>query len=400
MTGAVLVAAALGAILTWAAPSPRIRRGVLVVATLALGVILSARYLAARRLSVLMFFVSILLTGAVFLLVRSPEGRRSRCAAGIAALVAIFVGLKAAGLQRLVYARLGIPERYLLSLGAWLGASYLLFRLLHVLIEARKPDFRATSFSTLFLYALFPATLLAGPIDRLARFQKDADFRRPGFPLVAEGLRRIVVGVFKKFVIADFLAGLPLDFPHAGLSTARMWASLYLFGFQIYFDFAGYSDIAIGAGNLAGFRFPENFSSPYTKRNLTLFWQSWHATLSNWMRDYVFFPLGRWLRRRAPALPADAAALSCFLATMVLIGLWHGLEARFALWGAWHGLGLFAARKWADRGRARGPSPLRRFGGLAATIATFQFVMTGWIFFYGATPRQCLAVARRLIFRS
>lgn len=399
MTAALLAAAALGAILTWAAPSVHSRRAVLVAATLALGVILSARYLTARRLSVLMFFVSIVLTGFVYLIVRSPEGRRSCCAAGIAALVAIFVGLKAAGLQRLAYARLGIPERYLLSLGAWLGASYLLFRLIHVLIEARKPEFRAAGFSTLLLYALFPATLLAGPIDRLARFQKDADFRRPEFPLVAEGFRRIVVGIFKKFVLADFLANLPLDLPHAGLSPARMWASLYLFGLEIYFDFAGYSDIAIGAGNLAGFRFPENFASPYTKRNLTLFWQSWHATLSNWMRDYVFFPLGRWMRRAAPALPADAAALACFLATMMLIGLWHGLEARFAIWGAWHGLGLFAARKWADRSRTRGPSASRRFGRAVATIATFQFVMIGWIFFYGATLRECLAVLGRLFGR-
>ncbi len=396
---AFLIAAALGAILFWAAPSPRLRRAVLVAATLAIGVILSARHIQARRLSVLLFGFSILLTGLVSLLVRSAEKRRARCSAGILALVLIFVGLKAGGLQRELYGIFRIPEKYLLSLGAWLGASYLLFRLIHVLIEARKPDFPPASFGELFLYALFPSTLVAGPIDRFPRFRREATFRRPEFPLVAEGLRRIVVGIFKKFVVADFLSALPLDFPHAGLSTARMWASLYLYGFQIYFDFAGYSDIAIGAGHLVGLRFPENFDAPYWKRNLTLFWQSWHATLSNWMRDYVFFPLGRLLRRRAPALSPDTAALACFLATMVLIGLWHGLEARFALWGAWHGAGLFLAKKWADARRARGAPPERRFGRFTATLATFQFVMMGWVFFYAASPSRCLTVLGRLFGR-
>jgi alginate O-acetyltransferase complex protein AlgI len=390
-TTAVLLVAAY-----WWAPTTRARRRILAAGTVALGALLSYRHLAARRLSVAFFFFSIFLVYLVFRVATAPENRSRRIRWGILVLVLLFVGLKWTGAQRAVYGYLHIPERYYVFLGAWLGASYLLFRLLHVLLEARKPDFPKTTFFELFLYALLPATLLAGPIDRFPRFLGDCRFGRPEFSGVAEGLRRIVVGIFKKFVIADYLAALPVDFAHAGLSTARMWASLYLFGLEIYFDFAGYSDLAIGSAKLFGFSIPENFDNPYLKRNITRFWQSWHATLSNWMRDYVFFPLARAARKNAPRVPADLVLLTCHLTTMVLIGLWHGLFAAYAMWGAWHGIGLFLAKKWSDRRRGRPPRRLAGLRRAAATVVTFQFVTIGWIFFYAPDLDGLRRVAARL----
>ena len=306
----------------------------------------------------------------------------------------MFVLWKAASLQSAVYRALHLPARYLLA-GAWLGGSYILFRLIHVAIEARKPGFPELAFPDFALYVLFPATLIAGPIARLPEFARGLSFTRPRFGEAAEGVRRIVVGIFKKFVVADFIAMLPIDFGHGALSTPRMWATLYLFGFQLFFDFAGYSDIAIGAAALVGFPIPENFRSPFLQANITRFWQSWHATLSGWMRDYVFFPLGRFLRKRAPQLPGAAAAFVCQTVTMVVIGLWHGLFAGYAVWGVWHGAGLFAHREWsrARAGRPMRAEPLRRAG---ATFLTFQFVMVSFVFFYGTSLRESAEVLAKL----
>ena len=372
------------------------RRAVLIAATVALGALLSLRHLEARRFSALIFLLSIGLVAAVYRVATSADRRRS-CRFGVAALLLLFVGLKWPAPQRAVYAALHLPPRYLLSLGAWLGGSYVLFRLIHVLLEARRPEFPEMRFSDLLLYVLFPSTLVAGPIDRFPGFRRNESFRRPEFREIAEGTRRIVVGIFKKFVVADLLGSLPLDLPHAGLSTPRMWASLYLFGFQLYFDFAGYSDIAIGSAGLVGFSIPENFDFPYLQRNLARFWQSWHMTLSSWMRDYVFFPLGRFLRRTG-RLPASAAVFACQTATMVAIGLWHGVDATFAAWGLWHAVGLFAHWKWSDRRRGKIRIESAWAGALSGFL-TFQFVMLGWVFFYATSLRESATVAAKLFGR-
>ena len=386
--------AAAAVVTFWSVRSDAARRMVLLSATIAIGVLLSLRHLAARRLSALLFLLSIVLALAVWRTVSGRPRTAGALRAGTAALIAIFVAWKAAGAQAALFRALDLPEKYLPA-GAWLGGSYILFRLIHVSIEAGKPDFPRVGFRDFLLYVLFPSTLLAGPIARLPQFSASVPWRRPPLPDLGEGARRIIVGIFKKFVVADFIAILPIDFPHAGLSTARMWTSLYLFGLQLFFDFAGYSDIAIGTAALVGFRVPENFDAPYLKADIARFWQAWHATLSSWMRDYVFFPLGRLFRRRVPGIPGSLAVLVCQVATMVLIGLWHGFFAGYAIWGAWHGIGLFVHREWSRRRPpSAGANPLRTAG---ATFATFQFVMIGWVFFYGTSVRESLAVLVRLV---
>lgn len=380
----------------WSARSDAARRGVLLAATIAIGILLSLGHLEARRLSALLFLLSIVLILAVWRSFSGAARPGVRPGAWTAMLVALFVAWKAAGAQAAIFRALHLPGKYLPA-GAWLGGSYILFRLIHVSIEARKPDFPRVAFGDFVLYVLFPSTLVAGPIARLPEFAAQLPWRRPSAPDVGEAARRITVGIFKKFVLADFIAILPIDFAHAGLSTPRMWASLYLFGFQLFFDFAGYSDIAIGTAALAGLRVPENFHAPYLKADIARFWQSWHATLSAWMRDYVFFPLGRTLRRRAPGIPGPAAVLACQVATMVLIGIWHGFFAGYALWGVWHGVGLFLNREWSRRRPPPAGGALFRRAG--ATFATFQFVMVGWVFFYATSVRESLLVLGKLLGR-
>jgi alginate O-acetyltransferase complex protein AlgI len=164
-----------------------------------------------------------------------------------------------------------------------------------------------------------------------------------------------------------------------------LWLALYAYGFMLYFDFSGYTDMALGVARLIGFSLPENFAWPYLKSNLARFWQSWHITLSFWARDYVFLPLARTLRMKATWLPGNVVALLCHLATMLVIALWHGFAWTFVAWGVWHALGLFAVKVWGDyrRPRTLRRTPHTRWGWptLAAWFITFNYVMVGWVFF-------------------
>jgi D-alanyl-lipoteichoic acid acyltransferase DltB (MBOAT superfamily) len=276
---------------------------------------------------------------------------------------------------------------------AWLGFSYVAFRIIHTLRDRQTgilPDLTLSSYMT---YILFAPAIVAGPIDRAERFA--GDYRAlPGLrPLDAGrwgvGLWRIGEGLFKKFVIADFLAaGLSLT-PALAESTANpaaLWLLLVGYGLRLYFDFGGYTDIAIGLGILFGIRLPENFSRPYTRTNLTAFWQSWHMTLSNWARFYVFTPLSRSLLRRKPRPSPTLIVLLAHVSTMAVIGLWHGITWTFLIWGLWHAAGLFAHKVWTDRTRAwyrslqARPWP-RRAWAAAGWALTFVYVMLGWVWF-------------------
>jgi D-alanyl-lipoteichoic acid acyltransferase DltB (MBOAT superfamily) len=248
-------------------------------------------------------------------------------------------------------------------------------------------------------YALFFPAFTAGPIDRSQRFiaemQKITAWQpaRPGLPPVpAEdwigGGQRILGGVFKKFVLADSLALISLNAQNASQTSSAvwMWVLLLAYALRIYFDFSGYTDIALGVGRLAGFRLPENFARPYLKSNLTAFWNSWHITLAQWFRTYYFNPLTRSMRTRFKKIPSALTILVGQVSTMALIGLWHGVSWNFLAWGVWHGLGLFIHNRWADWVRPRldelaAPGWLGTAGLLLGWALTFLFVVVGWVWF-------------------
>jgi len=154
---------------------------------------------------------------------------------------------------------------------------------------------------------------------------------------------------------------------------------------QIYFDFSGYTDLALALAKIAGVSLPENFRAPYMQPNLTQFWNNWHMSLTQWFRAYLFNPLTRSLR--STNLPAWAIILLTQLTTMTLIGLWHGVTMNFVLWGLWHGFGLFLHNRWQSVFRSRvdtwaAHSPRRqKFLALTGAAFTFQFVALGWIWF-------------------
>lgn len=274
----------------------------------------------------------------------------------------------------------------------WLGFSYVAFRLIHTLRDRQMGRLPALSLREYVSYVLFLPALTAGPIDRAERFLADwralpqLTGRDPA--RVMQGATRVAVGVAKKFIIADTLAYMALGPGNAmqPSSTAGFWALLYFYSLRIYFDFSGYSDIAIGLGQLIGIRLPENFSQPYLKRNITVFWQSWHMTLSQWVRTYAFLPLSRTLLNREHTPSPVVLALIGQVTTMILIGLWHGVTWSFVVWGLWHGLGLFFHRVWSDKTRAfyirlRERPRVNQGLGILGTLLTFHFVTLGWVWF-------------------
>jgi D-alanyl-lipoteichoic acid acyltransferase DltB (MBOAT superfamily) len=246
-------------------------------------------------------------------------------------------------------------------------------------------------------FVVFYPSLPAGPIDRVERFVED--LRKPKSLTSQDWFiagKRILLGVFKKFVLADTLAYFTLSGAEAASVQPGLWTWLviYAFSFQIFFDFSGYTDIAIGIARLVGVKLPENFSSPYLRSNLTQFWNSWHISLTQWLKSYFFNPLTRALRSNR-ILPATAIILTMQLSTMLVIGLWHGVALRFVFWGLWHGFGLFVQNRWSDFARIRvenwANTPLRKnlltFAGI---FLTFHYVTIGWLFF--AMPSVSLAL--------
>jgi D-alanyl-lipoteichoic acid acyltransferase DltB (MBOAT superfamily) len=195
-----------------------------------------------------------------------------------------------------------------------------------------------------------------------------------------ESFERVAYGLFKKFVIADWL-GYFIGFVWRNPQEySFFYHTLALFGFslQLYFDFSGYSDLAIGTSKMFGFKIMENFNFPYLRQNISLFWRNWHISLSDWIRDYLFFPLSKmstnkiWLLIFAP------------LIAMGICGMWHGSEIKFLEWGLYHGAGISIYQLWnlfkKKRKRLKRFTETKLFNSFAVVI-TFIFVTIGWLFF-------------------
>lgn len=350
--------------------------------------------------------VSAFLIAALY---KTRNAARSALFGGYIALILIFLTIqKTAPLAQLgsQFLRLSVGQSAQEALPTdirWFGFSYIAFRLLSVAIEARKGRKFSGTAGQFLIYVCFPPTLSAGPIDRFDRFQKELTTanRFTDADLTA-ATERITIGLIKKFIFADALSFMALSAQNAAQFRAAGWAwlALYAYAFQIYFDFAGYSDIAIGISRLIGLTIPENFNAPYLKRNIALFWNNWHMTLTGWIRNYCFNPLTRALRKRkvAPWL----IILTGQLLTMSLIGLWHGVTVNFLIWGVWNAFGLFIHQLYADHFAKRIQAALsvrpqlEKAYTAAATVLTFHFVALGWIFFTLPRLDQALTFLGRL----
>jgi alginate O-acetyltransferase complex protein AlgI len=336
---------------------------------------------------------------------------RAVLSAGLAAVIVVaFIVLKTPGLANAIVTWLrshvagGDPSPIQGAI-SWLGFSYVAFRLLHTIRDSQAGRLPELALGEYVNYVIFFPSFTAGPIDRAERFVKD--LRQPLGLANEDWLdagTRLILGLFKKFVVADLLAVISInDVVVPRIHAAGwMWLFLYAYAFRIYFDFSGYTDMAIGMGRLMGIRLPENFDSPYLKQNIALFWNAWHMSLTQWFRSYVFNPLTRSLRSSPRPLPTWTAILITQVVTMVLIGLWHGITMSFALWGLWHGLGLFAHNRWSSWRRAAVPDSWQavggaRLAGALGTFMTFNFVAVGWLLFGLSSPALAWAALRVMV---
>jgi alginate O-acetyltransferase complex protein AlgI len=252
-----------------------------------------------------------------------------------------------------------------------IGISFFTFQALTYVIDVYRgqaPVQHKLARTALYI-ALFPQ-LVAGPIVRYSEVAEQLGQRSVAASDFAEGVRRFVLGLAKKVLLANSLA-VPADaifsVPSSELHFSIVWLGSLCFALQIYFDFSGYSDMAIGLGRCFGFRFPENFDRPYTARSVREFWRRWHITLSTWFRDYLYIPLGG---SRLGGLRTHANLLLVFL----LCGLWHGASWSFVVWGLWHGSFLVLERSRVGAVLARAPAALQRG-------YTLLVVLLGWVWF-------------------
>jgi len=274
----------------------------------------------------------------------------------------------------------------------WLGFSYIAFRLLHIIRDKQAGRLPEIELNEFVAYAVFIPSLAAGPIARIDQVLGSIKQVKDNFSdNFWSGSQRILSGLFKKFVLADSLAIFALSPQNALQPTDSFgaWILLYAYSLQIYLDFSGYTDIAIGLGIYLGIKLPENFNHPYLKPNLTQFWSNWHMSLTNWFRSYFFNPLSRSLRKKK--MPALSILLITQISTMVLVGLWHGITVNFALWGFWHGIGLLIQNRWSTWSKQHlsvpGQNTLRhKLSQAFGVFLTFNYVTLGWIWFVLPTP--------------
>ncbi|MEE9209994.1 MAG: MBOAT family protein [Kiloniellales bacterium] len=298
--------------------------------------------------------------------------------AGVALNLAVIGVFKYADFFADSLALLGLWQHERWNIILPLGISFFTFQQISYLVDLRRGDTPVYRFADYALYVMFFPQLIAGPIVRHNEivFQYAASPLRDGlYERLSRGLVLFTVGLLKKVAVADNLALIaePLYAAAAdgrALSLAEGWAAAGAFGLQIYFDFSGYSDMAIGLGLMFGLRFPLNFNAPYRAASIRDFWRRWHMTLSRFLRDYLYIPLGG--NRFGPA-----RQIAAVLATMLLGGLWHGASWTFVVWGGLHGLALAVNLAWRRTG-------LRLPWG-AGWALTMVFVFATWAVFRAET---------------
>ncbi|MGA9038892.1 MAG: MBOAT family O-acyltransferase, partial [Terriglobales bacterium] len=332
---------------------------------------------------------------------RTDAARRGWMIAAVAAELGLLGWFKYAGFLSVnvdnVVHHLGLGDPLpLLQVTLPVGISFFTFMGLSYVIDIYRGSLEPSPWLDVAVFVAFFPHLVAGPIvrgsDLLPQIRRAhrRDPRRIALPRAAY---LIFAGLFKKVVLSSYISSQIVDpvfaNPH-NHSSLEVLLAIYGYAVQIYCDFSGYTDIAIGLAMLLGFRFPQNFDAPYTARNLQDFWRRWHMTLSRWLRDYLYIPLGG-------SANGQAQTIRNIMITMVLGGLWHGAAWTFVIWGALQGVGQsFDHLRRSSRERRGLPGvadgPVRVW---VQRFLTFQYVCLGWVFFNASGTSQAFAVLGR-----
>jgi alginate O-acetyltransferase complex protein AlgI len=327
---------------------------------------------------------------------RSPRARKTALVISLAANLGLLGFFKyynffAANIALLFHKP---SDAFALSIILPLGVSFHTFQSMSYVIDVyRNEQEPITNPVDYALYISFFPQLVAGPIVRAREFFGDLyHWKRPSSDDVLRGLLLLLLGLAKKMVMADQFAQIANGYfqnvsKQPGMLPA--WSAVIAFGIQIYFDFSGYTDMAIGMAKLLGFHFPVNFRRPYLASSITDFWHRWHISLSRWLRDYLYIPLGGNRHGRLETYRN-------LMLTMLLGGMWHGASWNFMVWGGYHGALLSFERMFRRKNAPEAGSwtalyPLK-------AVITFGLVMIGWVFFRAATFHDSLYVLHQMFF--
>ncbi len=309
--------------------------------------------------------------GLAHLVERSPAGRARTVvtAAAVVVLLAVLVVFKYANFLVANLAALGLPF-HLDPIHLPIGISFFVFQAISYVVDVGRGELPAERSVLRFgVYKSFFPQLIAGPIVRYKDLVGQFDGRDPGIDDLAAGLRRFTLGLARKVLIADSAAQVAdaiFALPAGQLSTTAAWLGAAAYAVQIYHDFAGYSDMAIGLARMFGFRFKENFDRPYAATSIRGFWRGWHISLSTWFRDYLYIPLGG--SRSGPWRTVGNLVM-----VFLLCGLWHGAAWTFVLWGLFHGVFLAVEHATADR--------FPRLPAIVGHCYCLVVVLIGWVLF-------------------
>jgi alginate O-acetyltransferase complex protein AlgI len=276
-------------------------------------------------------------------------------------------------------ASIGINDVEWVNVVLPIGISFYTFQTLTYSIDVyRKKHEPLAKLTDYLVYIMSFPQMIAGPIVRFSHIADQIINRKEVIDDKLIGFYRFSIGLAKKVLIANVMAeqaDLIFESDYSTLSTTNAWLGMLAYTFQIYFDFSGYSDMAIGLGKMMGFKFPENFNSPYVARSISEFWRRWHITLGDFMRDYLYIPLG------GNKVKSKYRLYFNLWIVFILSGLWHGASWNYVIWGAYHGLFLILDRlflqKFSDR-----------IGKFPSILLTFILVMIGWVIFKIETLAQ------------
>jgi D-alanyl-lipoteichoic acid acyltransferase DltB (MBOAT superfamily) len=370
----------LTAVIYWLLKGRKIRTGFLILSSYAfIGYFDVNALIVTIGLTLYTYFIAVL--------IEKSKNKKIIHHAGVWGLIIVlaafkYLGFLAGTINNLVGFFKVLPVFRIETLLLPLGISYLVFKCISYLTDIYWGIVKKDTLLNFACYNSLFTIFVAGPIERFERLQPQLEINNRGFNSedLSYAFKRIVFGLFKKLVLADWIGYFinPVWQNQNQYSSLIRIAALVGFSFQVYFDFAGYSDIAIGSSRLFGLRIMENFNNPYLAPNISQFWRRWHISLSDWIRDYIFFPLSQgktsrfWLVICVPVI------------AMSICGLWHGAAWHFVIWGAWHGIGISILQHWNKIKRQyklmRNLSKNRMFY-YFSVIFTFVFVTAGWSWF-------------------
>jgi alginate O-acetyltransferase complex protein AlgI len=267
-----------------------------------------------------------------------------------------------------------------------IGISFFTFQGLSYVVDVYRNEAKVQNniFNLALYISLFPQ-LIAGPIVRYQDVDQEINHREVTFDKIHYGIRRFILGFAKKMLLANQMGEIAdniFAIPMHGLSTSVAWLGIICYTFQIYYDFSGYSDMAIGLGKIFGFNFLENFNYPYIARSVREFWKRWHLSLTTWFGDYVYKPLGG---SRVSTFKTYRNLIIVFL----LSGIWHGASWNFLFWGAYHGVFLVLERAFLGKVLNKLWIPIRHVYAMLAVIV-------GWVFFRAENLTQALRYTKRM----